>query len=295
MRVRTISAGVATAALGIALVVIPQSAAFAGPVTVAGITTHIVTATGTAPVNNWDEAVAKCPNGQLRLGGGYSIDSTATDWQVMDEAPTGTRGWTATIINYDLSQTLNYSVYAVCAKNAPGKNGLDGLSTTTVYTAKTTPASVTDEADVSCAAGQVVTGGGYAVTNISPNYTIYVNAELNTSTWLVEIDNEVPATTDYDAYAVCLCRTNGKPLKNLALSVVATHSTAPANGAATGDAACPATSLMTGGGFQNYSIGQDYLTPQSAPVSATTWRSGITDLDSFDREFDTFAFCLTKA
>jgi len=290
MKARTIAAGIGTATLAVALAVVLPGQALAGPPSVKGITTQtVVTTVGVIP-NSTGEADATCGAGELLLSGGYTVSAASSDWAVYLDAPTTASTWTVEIVNLDPSQSLSYSAYAVCAVSLPGKNALSGYTTHLVSANVNAPSPSNSEADAACAAGQLLVGGGYEVDNVSLNWSAYVNGPLNASTWFVEIDNESGADTMFHAFAICLARTNNKAITGLTESTSATNSSAPA-----ADASCGAKTLMTGGGYQIHSIGQEWRNAEDFPVSATTWRVGLTDLDSFSRVYDTFAVCLAKA
>jgi hypothetical protein len=252
-----------------------------------------VTTQVTAPAGDTAEADATCPAGELLLGGGYTINSTVTDWSVYVDAPDG-NFWLVEIVNND-AQPLSFSAYAICAESVPGKKGITGYTTTVVQTQVTVVNNQTGEADASCGAGQLMTGGGYDVENVSPNWYVYVNSALNDSTWFVEIDNEVGQSTTFGSYAVCLAKTNGKPVKALTTSVVQANSTVGANQIASVSATCGAKQLMTGGGGTIASVGPEWRVVQNAPVTSGSQTVEVAELGGVSRPFDAAAICLAKA
>jgi hypothetical protein len=291
---RKIAAGVAAVGLGLAGALAAISPALAGPVSVKGITTHTVIVTATAPAGNTSEAEATCGANQLLVGGGYSFSGTSTDWQLIIDAPLNGKTWLVEPVNF-AAQPQSFSAYAICAKSVPGKKGVSGYTTHVVDTSVNVPANQTGEADASCPAGELLTGGGYQVANVSPNWSVYLNAPTANGTWTVEIDNEVPVTTTFDSLAVCLAKKNGNPVTALTVSTVDTDTTAPANSVQTADVSCGANQLMTGGGHVIFSIGQDWAIPTSAPIATNDWQVTVADLDTFSREFHSIAVCLAKA
>lgn len=291
---RAIAAGAATASIGLAVAMIATGPALAGPVSVKGITTHTVVATATAAANITGEAEATCATGELLVGGGYVVNSPATDWQVYDNGPFQGTTWLTEIINNDTSP-LNFTAYAICATSAPGGNAISAYTTQTVTTAVDVPANDTGAAAAVCPAGQLRTGGGYEVDNISSNWSIYSNAPISTDTWNVEIDNEVPSDTVIHSFAICLARANSKPIANLTVSTLDTASSVPANGVQAADVSCGPDSLMTSGGHEMDSIGQEWVIQASAPLSSNDWQVGATSLDANSRVFDSIAVCLAKA
>jgi hypothetical protein len=291
----TVVAGVVAVATGIAGALVTISPALAGPVSVRGITTHTVIASATVPPTSTGEAEATCGAGELLLGGGYVVTSTSTDWRVYVDAPLNGSTWLVEPVNNDTVLPLNFSAYAICAMSVPGKKGVSGYTTHVVQTKVNVPLNQTGEADATCGAGELRTGGGYDVYNVSDNWSVYLNGPLNGNVWVVEIDNEVPATTPFDSFAVCLAKKNLKPIKGLTVSTVNTAATAPPNSVQTADVSCGPKELMTGGGHEIASIGPYWSIQASAPISGNDWQVTVADLDNLSRNFDSTAVCLAKA
>jgi hypothetical protein len=260
-----------------------------------GITTQVVTATVTAaPGSDTATAEAFCPQGELLVGGGYVVNSTSTDWRIWVDAPLDDAAWVVEPANFS-TQPLSFSAYAICAMSVPGKKGISGYTMQTVQTAVNVPANQTGEADATCPAGELRTGGGYEVFNVSANWSIYLNAPLNNDTWTVEIDNEVTNATTITSYAQCLAKKNSQPITALTVNTVEKAATVPANSVKTANEHCGPQQVMTGGGHVIESIGQDWSIQASAPVLKNDWRVQVADLDNFSRVFDTIAVCLAKA
>ena len=294
MRRHLIAAGVTAVSIGLVGAMTAISPALAGPVNVRGITTVTVTGAATAPANDTSQAEATCAAGQLLVGGGYVIDGTSADWQVYIDAPLNKTTWLAELVNNG-SQPLSYSAYAVCAETVAGKKGVTGYTTTVVNTTVSVAANETGEADAICPTGDVLTGGGYEVANVSSNWSIYLDAPTATGTWTAEIDNEVPLATNYTSFAVCLAKANSKPVTALASASVNASATVPANSDQTADVSCGAHEVLLGGGYVMDSIGQDWLIAAAAPTAGNQWQVQADDLDSNSRNFQLVAVCLQKA
>lgn len=296
MHKHAITVGVATISGGILAAMMAISPAVAGPVSVHGITTQVVTTTATVAADSVNQAEATCGTGELLVGGGYKVNGTFTDRQVFIDAPANSTTWLVEVVNPSLAApSLTFSAYAICAMSVPGKKGVTGFTTQVVQAPVDAPANDTAEADATCPAGQLRTGGGYDVDNVSSNWSVFSSGPGLNNDWGVEIDNEVPATTTFDSYAVCLAKKNSKPITNMAVSTVFAAATVPANSTQTADVSCGPNALMTGGGHVIDSIGQDWSIQVSAPVSANDWRVKVADLDSFSRDFASDAICLAKA
>jgi len=288
------ASGLTAVGTGIALAMMAASPALAGPVAVRGITTQIVTVTATAAAGETGEADATCGAGDLLVGGGYVVNSTFTDWRIYVDAPLNGTTWLVEPVNFD-SQPLSFSAYAICASSVPGKKGVSGFTTDVVDTQVNAPANSTAEADATCPAGDLRTGGGYDVYNVSANWSVYLNGPINSGTWTAEIDNEVPLATTFDSFAVCLAKKNSKPITTMTVSTVYTSATVQGNSVQAADVSCGAHELMVGGGHEIFSIGQDWNIQASAPVSQNDWQVRVADLDSVSRDFDSTAVCLAKA
>jgi hypothetical protein len=295
MKHRAIAASTA-ALLGLAALAISAGPAQASAQSVAGITTTTVAANSAAPAGNDGEAEATCAPGTLLVSGGYAVNSPADNWIVYSNAPINGNTWLVEVINFDQNQPLSFTSYAVCATSVAGKKGITGYTTHTVFSSVDAPANQTAEADATCAAGQILTGGGYSVENVSENWSIYLDAPTGTGTWTAEIDNEVPLTTTYDSFAVCLAKTNGKPVTKLATSTASAQVDAPGNGTVgVAQATCGKKQLMIGGGFVVDSIGQAYRTVETEPVAGVDWQTGLRNDDGVDRDTDAVVSCLSKA
>lgn len=286
-----LKAGLAAPGAGIVAAMMAISPAMAGPVSVHGITTHVVTVSATVATNSVNQAVAACGSGELLVGGGYTVnDPTATDRQVFIDAPLDSTTWLVEVVNPSpTAPPLNFSAYAVCAK------GAGGYTTHVVAAQVDAPANQTAEADATCPTGELRTGGGYDVFNVSSNWSVFLNAPTTTANWTVEIDNEVPLATTFHSYAVCLAKTNSMPITKLTVNTVDAAATVPANSTQTADVACGPADVLTGGGNVIQSIGQSWSIQASAPVADNGWQVEVTDLDNFSRNFFAIAVCLAKA
>lgn len=291
MRKRAIGAGVLAIGSGIAITMVAITPAVAGPVVVKGLTTQVVSTTVTAPGNDTAEADATCPPGELLTGGGYTVTGAATDWRIYLDAPINTSTWTVEPINFS-ANPLTFTSYAICAMDAPGSTAASHYTVHLVDANVNVPANQTGEADAACPAGQLRTGGGYQVANISPNWSIFGNGPLGTDTWAVQIDNEVPLSTSIDSIALCLGKANSNPITKLTVSTVDTAGTAPASGTLAVDVSCGPNSLLTGGGHEIDSIGQTWSIQKSAPIAVNDWRVKATNTDNVSRDFDAEAVCL---
>lgn len=290
-----LKASAAAISSGVAISMMAISPAAAQPPRGRGITTRVVTATATVAANNTGEADATCGAGELLLGGGYAVQGTSTAWRIYVDAPLNDTSWLVEPVNFS-SQPLTFSAYAICARSMPGRTGIGAYTTHEVWAGVDAPSHNTAEAEVSCPAGELRTGGGYDVFNISSNWSIYVNAPFGSDIWNVEIDNEVPLTTTFHSYAVCLAKKNGDPITNLSVSTVYTSATAAPYSVQSADVSCGHSSVLTGGGHEIASIGPYWSIQASAPTPTRSgWQVKVADLDNYSRPFSPFAVCLARA
>ena len=130
---------VAVVAAATAVTMLTSSPALAGPFSVKGITTQVVTATATAaPGSDTATAEAFCPQGELLTGGGYVVNSTSADWRIWVDGPLDDAAWGVEPVNFS-AQPLSFSAYAICAMSVPGKSGISGYTVQTVQTAISVP------------------------------------------------------------------------------------------------------------------------------------------------------------
>ena len=91
---------------GVVAAMMAISPALAGP-TVAGISTHVVTATTILSADSVGQAEATCGAGELLVGGGYLVNDTSPSWQMFIDAPLDGTTWLAEAVNLDLAQQID--------------------------------------------------------------------------------------------------------------------------------------------------------------------------------------------
>ena len=117
MRKRTIAAAGSALALGVVLAVTLIGTANAGPISVKGLTTNVVTVSATATANNVSEAEASCAPDQLMTGGGFQEASVGHDDKVFINAPLNQSTWFVEIVN-DSAFDFQFQVFAICLGKA---------------------------------------------------------------------------------------------------------------------------------------------------------------------------------
>jgi hypothetical protein len=217
-------------------------------------------------------ATIACPGSSIITGGGFALGNTSN--MFAKTTSMDNNGWqTYAINNSGTSQLLNS--YAVCLSNSGG-------TTSQVFAQVTAPANAVGNAVVSCPAGTVVTGGGYA-SNL--NFTVY-NSSKKDNGWQVYAKNNSGSGQLLNAYAICLAGTS-------ATSSVVTAQTSIA-GSSTGvtQATCPSGSLLSGGGFAGSTDLLIYNTSMDSGNNKT-WNTYARNLSGNSKLLNSYAICLT--
>lgn len=168
-------------------------------------------------------ASAKCPSNTVMVSGGYSITggTNAQQADVLDSYPASSASWSVTGLNASVGGPLTLTVFADCLKAS-------FPVTTSLVAAGPASGTVSN----SCPAGSVVTGGGYQGSGHFSSFAPSGNG------WKATLFS---GTTK--VYAVCA--TGGL---NAGSSPSATGAVA-SSGSGSATVACPAGSLLVGGGF----------------------------------------------
>jgi hypothetical protein len=85
-----------------------------------------------------------------------------------------------------------------------GPNNVKGLTNNIVTVQVTVPANDVQQAEPTCPANQLLTGGGYQDASVGSDDKVFVNAPLNKQTWLVEMVNNSGFDIQLTAFAVCI-------------------------------------------------------------------------------------------
>ncbi len=85
-----------------------------------------------------------------------------------------------------------------------GPNNVKGLTNNIVTVQVTVPANDTQQAEPACPANQLLTGGGYQVASVGSDDKVFINAPLDSQTWLVEMVNNSAFDIQLTAFAVCI-------------------------------------------------------------------------------------------
>lgn len=155
-----------------------------------GANSNIILKQETARANDFTRLEATCPAGSIVTGGAWVI-GTNTDIQIYNSSGTG-NGWQIYIDNSGASTPL-INVYAVCL------SGVSGSTSQQSNTSGTIPAGGNTGLAKDCPAGNLVTGGGFAL-NI-PAY-IYNTSKMGNG-WQNYAQNDSGAAKSLYTYVVC--------------------------------------------------------------------------------------------
>jgi hypothetical protein len=224
----------------------------------------------TIPSGSVGSAAAACPGGSIVTGGGfaqadnmilYTQSQSGNGWQVYAKNQAGS------------SQLLN--AYAICLYNSGG-------TTSQVYAQVTVSPGSFNNATVSCPAGSVVTGGGYA----SNTYLTVYNSTMTGNGWQTYAMNNSGSNQLLNAYATCLSGTSATT------SQVFAQVSVPAGTSDNAHVSCPSGSLLTGGSF----AGSTNLWIYNSSMSSTdskVWYAYAKNLSGTSQLLNSYAICTT--
>jgi hypothetical protein len=219
-----------------------------------------------------DSATATCPAGSVVVSGGYASSS---DMLVYTQFAEG-NGWRVYAKNNAGSSKL-LNAYAVCLKNTAGSI-TQHASTTSV------PSGSTGQAEVSCPAGKIVTGGGFAST--SNGDLIVYNTSKTSNGWQVYARNNGGSSKSLNVYAVCLSGVTATT------SQVYEQGSVSAGGTQGVEAECPEGDLIVGGGFAAQNDFRMYNSSPKSPIDRN-WISYAKNNSGSNGIFNTYAVCLS--
>ncbi len=212
-------------------------------------------------------AVATCPSGSIVTGGGFAGSSSLLVYSSFSS----TNGWKAAAKNLSASP-LTLNAYAECLSNTTG-------TTQQVYSQTTAPASGMGHVVINCPSGRVITGGGF-VSN--PHLLVFSNSATGNG-WEVDVQNQSSSSQLVNAYAICLSGTSGSTQQVVNQVNVA--------GSSNGNSikACPATTLLTGGGY----AGNSNLIVFSDAATSSGWQVFAHNISGTSQLLNSYAVCLT--
>ena len=216
-------------------------------------------------------AYPECPDNTLIVGGGFRAQK---DMVVYTTLSTG-NGWASYVWN-NTDGTRAFDSYAICLHKTSG-------SITQLSNMVHVAAGGIGPAVATCPAGSVVTSGGFA--SDADAFWVYSSSKSGNG-WQVYAKNNSADNRPLYAYAVCLSGTGGSS------SQIVNQKPIAAGASDGGEAACPAGSLLTGGGF---ALQNDLVVYYSAMLSsdASQWSSYARNTGGVSRTMNIYAICLT--
>jgi hypothetical protein len=153
----------------------------------------------------------------------------------------------------------------------------------TVYEQFSVSAGNTGNTTATCPSGSVVVSGGYAA---SPDVLVYTQS-LNGNGWQVYAKNNAGSSKTVSVYARCLKNTAGTITQYYSSDTVSP-----------GDKknviqACPAGSIVTGGGFASYAAGYLQVYNSSKADSGSGWQVWAQNNSGSSRTVNVYALCLS--
>ncbi len=211
----------------------------------------------------------QCPSGTIVTGGGFASQHTI-GIEIYNSSKDG-NGWRVYVKNGTGAGVLLNS-YAICISNSSG-------STTQVLQQVSVNAGSTGHSTVSCPAGSVVTGGGFAWTTSGEVYT----ESKQGNGWEVYANNTTGSSQLLNAYAICMSGTSASTTQVLNQVPIAANST----GSAT--ASCSGSSILTGGGFASTAdLGTSVYTQSK---EGNGWRAYMNNTLGSSKLLNAYAIC----
>ena len=136
-------------------------------------------------------------------------------------------------------------------------------------------------ATATCPGSSVVVSGGYAA---NPDVLVYTH-RMHGNGWRVYAKNNTGFSRSVHAYAVCLSNTSGT------VTQAYKQVTAPAGGVGHPIAACPAGSIVTGGGWATYADGSLHV--YNSTKSGNGWQVYAKNNTGSGKAMYAYAICLS--
>jgi hypothetical protein len=212
--------------------------------------------------------VAGCPSGSLLLSGGF----VTGEGMIITKTMPDVTGWVVTGRN-DSGGSLQLTVIAYCLQNAPGSVKVESDEVL-----------VSGVPRVSCATGDLLTGGGYAFE--SETLEVYISTPVGEevpSYWSVMAHNQQTADQAIQVYAVCL---SGSGLTGaLVRDESVSYKTETTSTSVT--LSCPTGAVMAVGGYEGTGAFSSRVSDEGAGI----WEVQVTGKIYLDGSLD-HAVCL---
>jgi len=153
-----------------------------------------------------------------------------------------------------------------------------------VYTQVSVPAGSTGNTTALCPGSSILVSGGFAGSS-SPDMFIYTHS-MNGNGWRAYGKNDTGSDKLMNAYAVCLYNAAGATTTQVHAQV-----TAPAGGKGHPVVACPAGSIVTGGGWATSA--DHSLRVYNSSQSGNGWQVWADNSSGSDKLINAYAICLS--
>ena len=220
-------------------------------------------------------AIATCPDDSILVGGGYAADHDVTFYTQYKYG----NGWRGDARNNSTTDK-KITVYAVCLHNVPV------ASVTQTHGQVTVNPGTKDQAEATCPAGSIATGGGFHAYDDGSLRVYNSTRALIGEGWQSWAENNTTSTKIHHAYAICLTGSAGS------MSEVPKTAEAPYNDTASATPKCSRNSILTSGGFAAQS--ELLIYTNSGPHSDDAWQVDIRNTHlSENRTVIGYAYCLS--
>ena len=212
--------------------------------------------------------MAGCPAGSLLISGGFATGEGMIITKTMPDA----EGWIVTGVN-NSSVSLPLTVIANCLHNSPGSTRIESDEV-----------MVSGFPRVSCASGELLTGGGYAFeSNTLEVYLSTPDGEGIPSAWSVMAHNSHTADQSIQVFAVCLAGSGltGTLIRDESVSYGTETTSIRVS------MTCPAGAVVAVGGYE----GTGTFINQVSDDDAGVWEVQVTGKIYLDGSLD-HAVCL---
>jgi len=233
-------------------------------------TTNQVFSQVSITAGNVGHATVACPAGSVVVGGGFAAGNSMVVYTHSMEG----NGWGAYAKNYSGSAQL-LNAYAICLSGASG-------TTQQILKQITVAAGGVGYDTAACPGGSVVTGGGFASS--ADSLWVY-NTSMNGNGWSAYARNTSGSSQLFNIYGICLSGAGGST------SSAAKQVTVSGGGIGSGEALCPAGTLVTGGG---YALGNGLVVYNSTmSLDRTKWNAAATNTSGSSQLMNIYAICWT--
>ena len=173
------------------------------------------------------------------------------------------------------------------ATSQPAAKAAISEVTRSVTAVQNSPDTQEITATATCAAGTTLIGGGYRLQPTSNTQLIFVRASYPSAAnaWTV-IESNPQSGGEVTVTAAAICLTTSVP-------ITVTPVSATVSGGGAGVSTCPASSILTGGGFKQAEMGANVVDASSPSGTGSGWR--VSTISEVPSPFTVYALCATTS